>query len=63
MPLVLADAPLFFEGSASTSRSMGPDVIEGTGVTHLRYRVARDATTTAGDASRDGVREVAQAGR
>jgi hypothetical protein len=37
----------------------------GIGVTHLRYRDAtrRDATTTAGDASRDGVREVAQAGR
>jgi hypothetical protein len=38
----------------------GPDVIEGDGVTHLRYRVGTRPDATEADAK---VREVAQAGR
>ena len=38
----------------------GPEVIEGTGVTHLRYRVAKDGGNPAAEKQAG---ELAQAGR
>ena len=39
VPVVLGAGPLFFEGIATQVELDGPEVIEGTGVTHLRYRL------------------------
>ena len=61
IPVVLGDGVRFFVGIAREVSLDGPEVIEGTGVTHLRYRVA------AGDAGDDPAaataRQVAQGGR
>jgi dihydrofolate reductase len=63
-PIILGEGPLFFQGIAQHVTLEDPEVIEGTRVTHLRYRVRRDAA--GGDphagAGADGVRRHAQAG-
>jgi dihydrofolate reductase len=62
IPVVLGEGVPFFDGIAREVSLEGPEVIEGNGVTHLRYRVA--ATAGAGnDAAAATAREVAQAGR
>jgi dihydrofolate reductase len=62
VPIILGDGLPFFDGIAQPVELEGPDVIQGTGVTHLRYRVGRDA-----DRERSGhdevVADVAQRGR
>lgn len=61
VPLVLGEGLSYFDGIARHVQLEGPEVIEGTGVTHLRYRVVRgSAGNPAGEAQ---VRQVAQAGR
>lgn len=61
-PIVLGEGPLFFQGIARHVELEGPEVIEGTGVTHLRYRVAKTAAP-GDDSAAQAVAEVAQAGR
>ena len=61
VPLVLGEGLSYFDGIARHVQLEGPEVIEGTGVTHLRYRVVRGS---AGDPAAEAqVRQVAQAGR
>jgi dihydrofolate reductase len=60
VPIVLGDGHLFFQGIAESIELDGPDVVEGSGVTHLRYRVRRDG---AEGTRADAVHELAQAGR
>lgn len=43
VPVVLGRGLRFFEGLERMVELDGPDVIEGQGVTHLRYRVPREA--------------------
>ena len=62
VPLVMGEGRPYFDGIGRHVQLEGPEVIEGTGVTHLRYRVAkgdveRDAATT------QRAHDVAQAGR
>ena len=61
-PIVLGEGRPFFDGIDRAVALEGPEVVEGTGVTHLRYRIARGEE---GDtsAARDEARRVAQAGR
>jgi dihydrofolate reductase len=40
IPVVLGEGVPFFDGIAREVSLEGPEVIEGKGVTHLRYRVA-----------------------
>ncbi|WP_320670051.1 dihydrofolate reductase family protein [Patulibacter defluvii] len=69
-PIVLGRGYRFFDDFPQTVPLEGPEVIEGTGVVHLRYRVAR-GRDGGGDGGRDGadaaaadaVAAVAQAGR
>jgi dihydrofolate reductase len=63
VPIVLGKGRPFFEDIADAVELEGPEVIEGTGVTHLRYVVKRGADGDAGAEAREKVREVAQAGR
>ena len=63
MPIVLGQGRPFFDGIADAVELEGPEVIEGTGVTHLRYVVKRGGDGDAGAEAREKVREVAQAGR
>ena len=41
VPVVLGEGLPYFEGIAGAVELEGPEVIEGIGVTHLRYRVVR----------------------
>ena len=61
VPLVMGEGRTYFDGIESLVQLEGPDVIEGTGVTHLRYRVAGRAEGDA--AAAEQVRQVAQPGR
>jgi dihydrofolate reductase len=62
VPLVMGEGKPYFDGIERHVQLEGPEVIEGTGVTHLRYRVAKDQAT--GDsAARERARDVGQAGR
>ena len=63
VPIVLGEGRPFFEGIAEIVKFDGPEVIEGTGVTHLRYVVKRGEDGDAGAEAREKVREIAQAGR
>jgi dihydrofolate reductase len=61
IPVVLGDGVAFFDGIAREISLAGPEVIEGNGVTHLRYRVA---ASDAGDPDADATaQQVTQAGR
>jgi dihydrofolate reductase len=62
VPVVLGEGLPFFDGIRDTVELEGPDVIEGIGVTHLRYRVVRDASAN-GHAAECAVAAVAQRGR
>lgn len=61
IPVVLGEGLPFFDGIAREVSLDGPEVIEGNGVTHLRYRVA--AAPSADDAAAATARQVTQAGR
>jgi dihydrofolate reductase len=60
IPVVLGAGLSFFGDVALHVELEGPEVIEGKGVTHLRYRVGARPDATEADAK---VREIAQAGR
>jgi dihydrofolate reductase len=62
IPVVLGDGVPFFDGIAREVSLEGPEVIEGKGVTHLRYRVAT-AAHASDDAAEATARQVAHAGR
>ena len=47
VPVVLGDGLPFFDGIDRSVELEGPTVVEGTGVTHLRYRVVRDDSSAA----------------
>jgi dihydrofolate reductase len=61
IPVVLGEGLPFFDGIAREVSLEGPDVIEGKGVTHLRYRIA--AGDAAGGEAEATARRVTQAGR
>ena len=61
VPLVMGEGRTYFDGIGSHVQLEGPEVIEGAGVTHLRYRVA--GRPERDDAAGEQVREVAQRGR
>ncbi len=63
VPIVLGEGRPFFDGIDRAVRLEGPEVVEGTGVTHLRYRVVRNDEGETETAARGAAREVAQAGR
>jgi dihydrofolate reductase len=63
VPIVMGKGRPFFEDIADAVELEGPEVIEGTGVTHLRYVVKRGDDGDAGAEAREKVREIAQAGR
>jgi dihydrofolate reductase len=62
VPIVLGEGLSYFEGIERHVALEGPEVIEGTGVTHLRYRIARGGSQRDAAAEQQ-VQEVAQAGR
>jgi dihydrofolate reductase len=62
VPLVMGEGRPYFDGIERYVHLEDPEVIEGTGVTHLRYRVRRDAPA-ADAAVREQARDVAQPGR
>ena len=62
IPVVLGEGLPFFDGVDGPVELEGPDVVEGIGVTHLRYRVVRDAAP-GGHAAESTVADVAQRGR
>jgi hypothetical protein len=53
----------FFDGVAGMVDLEGPEVIEATGVTHLRYRVARQQDRENHRDAEAAVTEIAQPGR
>jgi dihydrofolate reductase len=61
IPVVLGEGLPFFDGIAHEVSLKGPEVIEGKGVTHLRYRVAAGAGGP--DAADATARHVTQSGR
>ena len=62
IPVVLGEGVPFFDGIVREVSLEGPEVIEGQGVTHLRYRVAK--TAEPGDEAAEATaRKVTQAGR
>jgi dihydrofolate reductase len=63
VPVVLGEGLLFFDGIARHVELEGPEVIEGTGVTHLRFRIARGGASDGDTAAEETARSVAQAGR
>ena len=63
VPVVLGDGLPFFDGIPAAVELEGPDVIEGTGVVHLRYRVARHEDRDDHRDAEAAVRETAQPGR
>jgi dihydrofolate reductase len=63
VPVVMGEGRPFFDGIAGDVDLDGPDVIEGAGVTHLRYRVARQQDRENHRDAEAAVAEVAQPGR
>ena len=63
VPVVLGEGRPFFDGIEQAVELEGPEVVEGTGVTHLRYRIGRGAENGTDTAARDAARRVTQAGR
>jgi dihydrofolate reductase len=64
VPVVLGEGLPFFDGIERLVELEGPDVVEGTGVTHLRYRVFADQAATAADREALATaRDVTQRGR
>jgi len=63
VPVVLGEGRPFFDGIARPVELQGPDVVEGIGVTHLRYRVARDEAANGHAAAEATATQVAQSGR
>ena len=62
VPLVMGEGKPYFDDIERYVQLEDPEVIEGTRVTHLRYRIAKD--TPAPDAAvRETARETAQPGR
>ena len=61
VPIVLGEGRPFFDGIADAVELEGPEVIEGTGVTHLRYLVRRGEHGDTG--ARETARQVPEAGR
>jgi dihydrofolate reductase len=64
VPIVLGEGVPFFDGIERPVELEGPEVVEGTGVTHLRYRVVSGHRAT--EAEREAqatARDVAQRGR
>jgi dihydrofolate reductase len=62
VPLVMGEGKPYFEGIGRYVQLEDPEVIQGTSVTHLRYKVRRDGAT--GDAAaQQRAHQVAQAGR
>ena len=61
VPIVLGEGRPFFDGIADAVELEGPEVIEGTGVTHLRYVIKRGEDGDTG--ARETARQVAQGGR
>ena len=61
VPLVMGEGRPYFDGIERYVHLEDPEVIEGTGVTHLRYRVAKGGERDA--ATEQKAHEVAQAGR
>ena len=61
VPIVLGQGRPFFDGIADAVELEGPEVIEGTGVTHLRYVIKRGEDGDTG--ARETARQVAQRGR
>ena len=61
-PIVLGEGRPFFDGIDRAVALEGPEVIVGTGVTHLRYRIAR-AEKRNTTAARDEASRVMHAGR
>jgi hypothetical protein len=64
IPIVLGEGVPFFDGIERPVELEGPEVVEGTGVTHLRYRVVSGHRAT--EAEREAqatARDVAQRGR
>jgi dihydrofolate reductase len=62
VPVVLGEGLPFFDGIAGSVELEGPDVVEGIGVTHLRYRVVRDEHGSAARDAETTARAVAQRG-
>lgn len=62
VPVVLGRGLPFFDGFEQRIALDDPDVIEGTGVTHLRYRIAAEGRAVEAGVA-DSVKEVTQAGR
>jgi dihydrofolate reductase len=64
-PIVLGEGPLFFQNIARHVVLDDPEVVQGTRVTHLRYRVRKDDNNgrATPDAAAQAVHDVAQAGR
>jgi dihydrofolate reductase len=62
VPVVLGEGLPFFDGIARSVELGGPEVVEGTGVTHLRYRVQRDEGSSAPRDAETTARDVAQRG-
>jgi dihydrofolate reductase len=62
VPVLLGEGLPFFDGIAGSVELEGPDVIEGTGVTHLRYRVLRGEESSAARNAETTARDVAQRG-
>jgi dihydrofolate reductase len=60
--VVLGDGVPFFDGIAHEVSFEGPRVIEGNGVTHLRYRVAAGPAGAGAHLAQATARRVAQAG-
>ena len=61
VPIVLGQGRPFFDGIAGAVELEGPEVIEGTGVTHLRYTLKRGEGGN--PEARETARQVTQAGR
>jgi dihydrofolate reductase len=62
VPVALGDGPSFFGDLAETVELDGPDVVQGIGVTHLRYRVARGKQSAASGDAEATAHDVAQRG-
>ena len=62
VPLVMGEGRPYFEAVERSVNLEDPEVIEGSGVTHLRYRVRRDAPA-ADAAVQQRAHDVAQPGR
>jgi dihydrofolate reductase len=62
VPVVLGDGLPFFGDLSETVELEGPDVVQGIGVTHLRYRVASGQQSAAAGEAQATAHDVAQRG-